>query len=167
MKCRTCGGEATTRRGNCDYSAASGLSLLLIGVTLVDCASCGEGGVRIPRLGQLHRLIAQALIRKRGRLDPSEVRFLRKWLGLSGRDFARRMGVTPETVSRWESLNSESRRHLGGPAERALRLLVAREEPRADFPAELLDSVGETDAPALALTVVASGKGWRKPTAVA
>src|SRR5262249_13942609 len=45
----------------------------------------------------------EALARQRARLRPEEVRFLRKYLSLSGPDFARIMDAAPETVSRWET----------------------------------------------------------------
>ena len=41
--------------------------------------------------------------RKKRRLAPEEIKFLRKSLGWAGVDFAKHMGATPETVSRWET----------------------------------------------------------------
>ena len=65
-----------------------------------DRPKCGEHEVAIPRIEDLHRTIAQAVIAKRERLTPAEIRFLRKFLGWSGADFAAHVGTTPETVSR-------------------------------------------------------------------
>jgi DNA-binding transcriptional regulator YiaG len=39
--------------------------------------------------------IAHAVIAKRERLTPAEIRFLRKFLGWSGADFAAHVGTTP------------------------------------------------------------------------
>jgi hypothetical protein len=41
-----------------------------------------------------------AVIAKRSRLTAAEVKFLRKYLGWSGADFARHMGVAPESTGR-------------------------------------------------------------------
>jgi transcriptional regulator with XRE-family HTH domain len=74
---------------------------------------------------------------------PSEIRFLRRQLGLSGIDLATHLGATPESVSRWE----HGRTPMGVTTDRLLRLMVvvaqgtaysvkalrvvARREPRA------------------------------------
>ena len=166
MKCRACGEKATRRRGEYDYSELIGLPVRLVGVTLVECESCGNEGVVIPRMSQLHRVIAGALIEKAGLLEPAEVRFLRKWLGLSSADFARRMGVAPATVSRWESESAEARRKkLPGPVDRALRLMVAHEEPDTEYSADALDRAGSERAPALSMRLKAKRDGWRGPQA--
>lgn len=47
--------------------------------------------------------MAYAIIVKKERLSAKVARFLRKYLGWSGKDFAEHMGATPETVSRWEN----------------------------------------------------------------
>jgi DNA-binding transcriptional regulator YiaG len=65
----------------------------------------------------LNEVLAKAIAKKPHRLTPGEIRFLRKYLGWSGKDFAQFMGVTPETVSRWE--NGAGR--IGETAERFLR----------------------------------------------
>jgi putative zinc finger/helix-turn-helix YgiT family protein len=88
---------------------------------------CGETYTSIPAIEGLHRQIAAAVIRKKGRLAPAEIRFLRKWLGWSGVDFAKRTGTKPETVSRWEN----GRTLMGPQADRLLRVLVAKETPGA------------------------------------
>jgi putative zinc finger/helix-turn-helix YgiT family protein len=96
---------------------ASGLpNVVLIDVEVRRCPACGERTVVIPRIEALHRALAMTVIARPGRLAPQEIRFLRKWLGWSGQDFARHFGVTPTTVSRWERLEDPS--PMGGTAER-------------------------------------------------
>jgi len=97
----------------------------LVGVVVRECERCGEREVAIPNVEGLHRCIARVLAERRSALLGTEVRFLCKWLGYSGQDFAQLMGVTPETVSRWEN----SKRVLPSVADRALRLMVLRSEP--------------------------------------
>lgn len=71
--------------------------------------------------------IARAITTEPIPLEPEQVRFLRKWLGLSSADFSLFMGVRPETVSRWE--NKDAAYPLSPTADRLLRLLVANQDP--------------------------------------
>ena len=124
--CVSCGGplggpEART----VPYRALPGV--FLDGVPVWTCGECGEEEVGIPRLEQLQRLLVHVVARRPGHLQPPEIRFLRKHLGWSGREFASAFGVAPETVSRWE----HGERNMGATAERLLRLLATRMEPVA------------------------------------
>ncbi len=83
------------------------------------CTACGALKISIPAIETLHRVIALAVLHKISRFSGAEVRFLRKYLRLSGIDFAKRIGASPETVSKWENdpiFQSEHR------SERLLRL---------------------------------------------
>ncbi len=62
----------------------------------------GEEVVKIPRIGVLHRLIAKALIDKRGPLDGRELRFLRTEMGMTQAGLAEILHVDAQTVGRWE-----------------------------------------------------------------
>lgn len=65
-----------------------------------------EGGVPvIPNLRQLHDEIAKNIAIQKKRLSGEELRFLRIHIGLSATDLARKViKVSPETVSRWETI---------------------------------------------------------------
>jgi len=109
-----------SRRQNYKYAESGLTNVTLTGVEVRHCPQCGYDEVVIPRMAQLHRILAEAVARKPGRLIPEEVRFLRQFLGWSGVEFARAFGVAPETVSRWEH-------GAGTPstaAEKLLRLLA-------------------------------------------
>jgi transcriptional regulator with XRE-family HTH domain len=99
------------------------------------------------------------LVRQRRRLQGAEVRFLRKWLGWSGRDFARHMGVSAETVSRREN----ERDPIGGTSGRLLRLMVLFGRPVADYSLDRLAEID--DAPGAAhvepARFVATRDGWK------
>ena len=134
MKCPDCGEPMISARENYSY-AASGLPYVtLVGVEVRRCKACGEHEVVIPKIEHLHRTIALAVIGKRDRLTAAEVRYLRKYLGWSGADFARHMGVTPESVSRWEN----DREQMSAVADRLLRLMVATKAPVSDYSLDLL-----------------------------
>ena len=133
MNCTVCRGKLASERGDVDFDA-SGLPVTLHGVETRVCRSCGEREVVVPNIEGLHRALADLLIRKPRRLAGREIRFLRKFLGWSGVDFARHMGVTPETASRWET----DANAIGGTADRLLRLQVACRQPVADYSPDAL-----------------------------
>jgi len=58
--------------------------------------------VRIHDIDGLHAAIGKFLVRERGTLSGQEVRFLRSELLLSQRNLASILGVTEQTVRRWE-----------------------------------------------------------------
>jgi DNA-binding transcriptional regulator YiaG len=80
-------------------------------------------------MDQLNRALAYLLVRSEDRLTGAEIRFLRTWLGWSGKAFADKLGVTPETVSRWEHGTKEMNRSN----ERLLRLYVAEGQQDHDY----------------------------------
>jgi putative zinc finger/helix-turn-helix YgiT family protein len=140
MTCQDCGEMLKVTRA--PYrNAESGLpGVVLLGVDVRRCQKCGAEEVAIPRIEELHRLMAQAVIRRPHRLVPAEIKYLRKWLGWSGVDFARHMGTTPETVSRWE----QGRVPMSPQADRLLRLMVATRAPVADYTLDALTTIGRS-----------------------
>lgn len=81
----------------------SGLpGVFLIGIRFFTC-ECGRTLAHIPAIEQLHQLIARDLVRKPEALTGDEIRFLRKRLGKKSVDFAKEIGVEPETMSRIEN----------------------------------------------------------------
>jgi len=145
------------RREDFDYRA-SGLPVVLAPVEVRRCANCGETEVAIPHIEQLHRVIAETVIGKNTRLMPAEVKFLRKYLGWSGSDFARHIGVTPETVSRWENGHDQ----MAPPADRALRLMVALTTPVSEYPTPPLETMAliGNDAAPVKLKAVPARDSW-------
>lgn len=125
------------QRENYSYRECGLRNVVLMGIEVRRCPECGNYEVSIPRVEELHRLIAKTLIEKTTRFTGAEIRFLRKSLGLSAADFARRMGVTVETVSRWEN-NAVP---IGTQADRLLRLLVAQNRLTTHYPDEMLDLI--------------------------
>lgn len=156
MTCLRCGAEMRVARENFLYTASGLPNVTLVGVEVRRCPGCGEFEVAIPKIEELHRTIARAVTMRPARLTSHEIRFLRKWLGWSGGDFAAHMGVTPETVSRWENGGLQ----MGGPAERLLRLMVATRDPVQSYPLELLKSIDEDAAAPFRLGVEADERGW-------
>jgi len=81
----------------------SGLpNVYLIGIKYFVC-DCGSIVAEIPALKPLMRLIARDLVESHESLTGDEVRFLRKRLGKKASDFAKEVGIEPETLSRMEN----------------------------------------------------------------
>src|SRR6185312_5341640 len=96
-----------------------------------------EEATEVPRIAELHRVVALAVLRKPSRLTGDEVRFLRKFIGWSGSDFARRIGVDPSTVSHWEN----GKQPIGPASDRLLRMLVVHERQVSDYSTEELSAI--------------------------
>lgn len=94
----------------------------LKGIIVHKCTNkeCNEEEVTIPNMEELHQLLAEKIASQVNKLNLFEIRFLRTHLGFSGVDFADMIGVSPETVSRWEkgSVNMKE------ASERFLRVLI-------------------------------------------
>lgn len=84
------------------------------------CEDCGDETYTIPDMKGLVAAVAMARCLLPVKLTGKEIKFLRKALGLSGRQFAVEMDNTPETLSRWEN----DANPMGGYAEKVLRQLV-------------------------------------------
>jgi putative zinc finger/helix-turn-helix YgiT family protein len=94
----------------------------LQGIHCLCCGNseCGEEEIIIPNIEKLHQVIAVDLASQKNKLLPEEIKFLRIYLGFSGADFARVIGVSAESVSRWE----KGTVNMKEASERLLRVLV-------------------------------------------
>lgn len=112
-------------------------NVTLTNVQVQRCSACDNAVVDIPNLAGLHKQLAYVVANQGDRLSAAEFRFLRKYLGWSGVDSAKRLGSTPESVSRWEN----GRAPIPGPTERLLRVLVLHQQP-VEWYADMLDAIG-------------------------
>lgn len=157
MKCDLCGAQMKSGRENYRYTESGLDTITLLNMEVRRCPECGEYEVDIPRLDELHRLIAQEVASKKARLTPQEIRLLRKYLGFSGVDFAATLDVTPETVSRWET----GKKQMSPVAERALRLMVFVRDPVEEYPLEKLAEVAQGEAIPLRMKLRESRSKWK------
>lgn len=124
-------GEITQRVTDYPYIGTELPRVVLLGVTVESCDNCEEGGgVLIPGIESLHRALAHGIATSTRKLEPGDIRFLRKSLGWSGKDFAGHVGVDPSTVSRWEN----GAKPIGSAAERFLRLAAVQLAPVDEYP---------------------------------
>ncbi|MEL6195938.1 MAG: helix-turn-helix domain-containing protein [Myxococcota bacterium] len=125
MRCMECGGT--------EFQSEK-ISHLLDGLVRVPatqhtCQSCGDQSVEIGDFETLYHAIANEFVRQQQRLAPTQMRWLRKYMGFSGHDFAARLGIQRETLSNWEN------GHRDAPlsADLAIRFMVAMGEKFTDY----------------------------------
>lgn len=122
MKCVMCGGET-----DAGVRMTRPLNLSLPGVQLADvlvrtCASCGEEYDELPPPEVLLGVVTKVVVDRDGALSGPEIRFLRKRLGWSRKDFAEQFCVDDTTVSKWEN----GRLKLEAFKDKMLRVLAVR-----------------------------------------
>lgn len=130
MKCMACGGKMNTVRGDVCYQASGLPHVVLVEMSVDRCPACGEEELAIPKMGPLHKAIAESIATKPERLTPSEIRFLRTMVPrrvgrpeMSAAEVAKVLHVAPATLSRWEN----GAKSMSETAEMALRLIFIPE----------------------------------------
>jgi putative zinc finger/helix-turn-helix YgiT family protein len=121
QECSNCGVPVAVERRNYRYSESGVPNVILQGVEVADCPKCGNSDVLIPKMAKVHRAIAQALTNSPARLTGPQLRFLRKYLGLSGDELGRYLHTDKTKISKWET--EEDR--IGPATDRLVRLLAA------------------------------------------
>lgn len=156
-RCLQCGAEMKTARENYRYDASGLDGITLQNVTVHRCPNCGEYEVAIPAIEKLHRALAEAVATKAERLTPKDIRFLRTFLGYSSADFARRLGVSPSTVSRWEREREPLR--MKPTVERLVRVMALAGEAVKSYQ---LEEMGVEDASSRPFRLQVTREGdWR------
>ena len=85
------------------HFTASGLpNVYLVGIRYFRC-ECAKELADIPAIKGLLNFISRDLVEKDSSLSGGEIRFLRKRLGKKASDFAKQIGLEPETLSRIEN----------------------------------------------------------------
>jgi len=139
MTCTDCGTAMETKRGNYRYDDCGLPFVVLEDIEISRCAKCGATSAAISSVEKMHRAIASHVAQKGTRLTPDETRFLRKYLGFTGADFAQIVGVDAATVSRWEN----GLRPISPVADRLVRMLAIAQDPDR---AELIEKLRRIDA---------------------
>jgi putative zinc finger/helix-turn-helix YgiT family protein len=103
VRCSDCGGEATVRKGTYRFAECGLNNVVLKGIELIECPACGNTDPAIPHMTKLFRVLAMAMIAKPQPLTGAEVRYIRKYAGMSGEQFARMLHTDKTTVSKWEN----------------------------------------------------------------
>lgn len=116
--CGACGATAPIMKGKFRFDRI-GVPVILYNIELIKC-SCGNAEPIIGDLNDLMDVVARAIVVKHTPLTGHEVRFLRKYVGKSAREFSVGIGIDPSTLSRWEN----SQTPIGRIGERLVRVLT-------------------------------------------
>jgi transcriptional regulator with XRE-family HTH domain len=101
-RCVECGEPQRQVRGSSDYPESGLDNVQLLNVPLWVCAN-GHEELEVPAVEELHSLLAHLVVRQPAPLSGKDIRFLRRRLGLTARDFSAQMGWTPEWQSQLEN----------------------------------------------------------------
>ena len=153
MRCNE-GHEMKERTGNIEFELADGVTITLKGTRIFRCKECGVESPVVPAPAALVRVASEAMARAPNKLGPQEIRFLRKSLGLSGKDFAAKINVDAGTVSRWE----RGAEPMGSANERLLRLMVLAGEVVGEYP---LEDMATKEPRKTKLRAAHDKHGWR------
>lgn len=160
MICSECSkSELIERQENIRYDESGIPNVVLEAIKVRQCPTCGHRLVSIPRLSELHRCIAVHLVKKIARLSHADVRFLRKSLGWSKNDFAKKMHVKVEQVYRWES--NKSPKPMMIQSELLLRAFVAIGQKIENYD-EQVDQLATIDTPEILPFSMVFNNGWHE-----
>ena len=164
--CAECGTPMRSRREPHRYTITPEWAITIADAEILRCPKCGTWEVVIPKPNALERTIAAEVIRKTSPLAGPEVTFLRRCLGLNGRELARALGIEGETLSRYE----HGTLRVQPQVDRLMRMMVAAQflVEGERFGVEALSSIEkDVKEPApLKLVVTVDPKGtWRRAAA--
>lgn len=100
------------------------------------CTTCQTSYFDDRTVGHFDALVAARLL-EAGVTEPDALRFLRKAIGLQGKEFAELLAVRPETVSRWE----QGKRPIDRATYALLRQLVSERAGGVTATADYLRSL--------------------------
>src|ERR1044071_6484425 len=101
FECSNCGSPAQVARGSYQFKESGLSSVILQGIELIQCEKCGNEDPIIPKVNDTMRLLAVAVILKPERLAGEEIRFLRKYLRMTGEEFSQLLDVDKTHLSKW------------------------------------------------------------------
>jgi len=120
VTCSNCGRPAEIQKGDFPFIREPGLKVHLYDVDLIVCQACGNVDPVIPKVNEILRKIAEAIVEKKYRMTGAEVRFLRKFLGMTAGQFCHLLHIDKTTISKWE--NDED--PIGQQSDLLIRSLV-------------------------------------------
>src|SRR5258708_2831160 len=115
--CSNCGANANVVRGTYRFAETCLKEVTLVGIELIRCTECGNEDPVLPSINGLMQCLAGAVIGKPWRLAGDEVKFLRKFLRMTGEQFGSYIGVDKWCVSKWEN----GRENIGETSDRMVR----------------------------------------------
>jgi DNA-binding transcriptional regulator YiaG len=103
QQCTNCGSIARMTHGNHLFRASGLSNIILEDIDIIRCDNCGNEEPIIARINGVMKTIALALVNKPFALCGEEIRYLRKYLGMSGDTFSSFLQTDKSVLSRWEN----------------------------------------------------------------
>ena len=123
-ECSNCGRMASVVRSSYRFDEM-GLPLVLDGIEIVKCSACGNEDPIIPKLDDLMHSIAFGIIACPRKLCGAEVRFLRKYVGQTQKEFAQLIHTDHTHLCNVET----GRENIGDQSDKLVRLVVLNLSP--------------------------------------
>ncbi len=170
MKCEKCSNtfqKITIQKYN--YGESGLKNVLLNNIPGLFCKHCNYEIAIIPQPLQLHEIIAKIIVlTKSSLLSGEEIRFLRTQLGFSQVDFANKIDLSPETMSRIEN----NKQDVSDDIDRHVRLyyITHLAEPKRKYSLSYkeLEKISLTKKPgAEGIKVPYKRNHWESPQAAA
>lgn len=122
MRCDACGGLLQEVILPEHVEDIGGVTVRLIEtVRALRCTNCcAEAGTFIPMMRGLIEVVAMSRALVPIELTSGDLKLMRRALGMRQKEFAEAMGVSPETMSRWES----GAQGIGDHSEKSVRMGV-------------------------------------------
>lgn len=119
-RCTNCDAEATQITGNYLFSESGLSNLVLKNIEIIKCDQCGTSDPIISRPKDIIKTLARAIVNKPFALTGEEIRFLRKYLGMSQDTFASYLHSDKAVLSRWEN----DREPVGSKSDLLIRTIA-------------------------------------------
>jgi len=119
MICFKCKTKMKKIKTDYNYTESGLQNVILKGITAYKCTKCREINPVISNIKEVHRTIAQRLLKKDSLLTGKEIVYLRKEMKIRAKDLAQILGVTKVTVSRWENQKEQ----ISPACDRLIRFL--------------------------------------------
>jgi YgiT-type zinc finger domain-containing protein len=160
IACPACGSKMTVSHEDLQYEECGLPYVVLKNIYTERCSQCDMVLRTIPKITDLHRLLALTLIKKPGPLENFEITFLRKSLGWSKTDFARKLHTQKANPTRWE--HPEKPVKMSSSHDLLLRALVAMDNRITSYMDHMEDLNLKQTCPLAHRNIEAklSDKGW-------
>src|SRR5438445_6768235 len=104
MNCSECGNDVVlVKKTKVHYDGIRVENLYLRNCEVEVCRHCGTESPVVRNIKKVHRMIGLGVALQPAKLSGDEVRFLRRVMRMTAVEWAARIGIAPETFSRWEN----------------------------------------------------------------
>ncbi len=103
MVCLDCNVKMTVKKEPYHYVESGVNNIYLLGINVYHCPKCKSHYPEILEPELLHIVMAISFSLKKRPLTGQEIKFMRKEVGMTAKAFAKELGISPVSLSRWEN----------------------------------------------------------------